>query len=217
MKILFQNEHFVAVDKPSGLLTTPARFGEKDPRPVLGLELQTKLEKQIFPVHRLDFEVSGLVLFALSASAHSEANRLFETKKVQKIYQALSENQNSNPSLEKLENQDFEWKARILRGKKRAFESPHGKPSLTRARLLGREGEFLKWELRPVTGRPHQLRFDLSRHGFPIVGDVLYGAQSQKETQKIELRSISLEFLDSDFCKRWSLPPILQTEPLFHR
>lgn len=213
MRILFQNESFAAVEKEAGWLTTPARFGEKDPRPVLGLELQRQLGRQVFPVHRLDFEVSGLVLFALDAKAHSQANTLFEGKRVRKVYQALTENKNPvAPDL----NQVFEWKARILRGKKRAFESPHGKPSLTEAQYLG-VGEMAgfgsghRWELRPVTGRSHQLRFDLSRHGFPIVGDVLYGADpSRTFDSKIALCSISLSFQDADFCQRWKLPSVLE-------
>jgi len=210
MKIIFQNEFFVAVEKESGWLTTPARFGEKDSRPVLGLELQSQLKRQVFPVHRLDFEVSGLVLFALDAKAHSQANTLFESKQVQKTYHALTENRNAIPPDV---NQTFEWKARILRGKKRAFESPHGKPSLTVAEYLGNSdwpefGAGLSWELRPVTGRSHQLRFDLSRHGFPIAGDILYGASKSFES-KIALRSLGLHFKDAEFCKRWKLPEVL--------
>lgn len=207
MKILFQNENFVALEKPAGWLTTPARTGAADPRPVLGLELQKFLGMQIFPVHRLDFEVSGLVLFALNAKAHSEANSLFEGKKVQKIYQALTENK--NPTVPKV-GETFEWKSRILRGKKRAYESPHGKPSLTLAQFIGESDGRLKWELKPVTGRSHQLRFDLSRHGYPIVGDVLYGAQKTANENKIELRSLSLEFKDENFLQKWKLPSILK-------
>lgn len=212
MKIIFQNSDFVALDKPSGWLTTPARFGEKDPRPVLGLELQKKLGQQIFPVHRLDFEVSGLVLFALNASAHSQANQQFENKKVQKTYQARTEKQNPiSPAI----GDSFEWKARVLRGKKRAYESPHGKPSLTLAKVVGHDDEIFFWELRPVTGRSHQLRFDLARHGFPIVGDELYGAEILNSKDQIDLRSIEIDFLDEGFVERWKLPKKLQAEPLF--
>ncbi len=213
MKIIFQNEFFVAVEKPAGWLTTPARFGDKDPRPVVGLELQKKLKKQIYPVHRLDFEVSGVVLYALDAKAHSQANTLFEGKQVQKTYRALTENKNPQPPAV---GENFEWKSRILRGKKRAYESPHGKPSLTLTQFqgAGQVGSFsagLLWELHPVTGRSHQLRFDLFRHGFPIVGDVLYGAEAQiAHPNEIALQSISLEFKDLEFCKRWKLPELLK-------
>jgi tRNA pseudouridine32 synthase / 23S rRNA pseudouridine746 synthase len=218
LNIVFQNEFFAAVEKPSGWLTTPARFGDKDPRPVLGLELQKELGTQIFPVHRLDFEVSGLVLYALDAKAHSQANTQFEGKQVQKTYQALSENKNpSAPAA----GEEFEWKARILRGKKRAFESPHGKPSLTKSKCLGPFqlagfGEGLGWELYPVTGRSHQLRFDLFRHGFPIKGDTLYGAvEASSVAESIALRSMEIRFLDAEFYRRWKLPQQLTVAPLF--
>ncbi len=212
MKIIFQNEHFVAVDKASGWLTTPSRMGKEDPRPVVGLQLQQTLQKQVFPVHRLDFEVSGLVLFALSAEAHSKANTLFENRQVRKTYQALTENKNpQTPSI----GETLEWKARILRGKKRAFESPHGKPSLTQAKFLKEEKGRLSWELHPVTGRSHQLRFDLSRHGYPICGDVLYGAQALNLPDRIELRAFRIQLLDAQFCQKWMLPSEMQTDPLF--
>jgi tRNA pseudouridine32 synthase/23S rRNA pseudouridine746 synthase len=64
MKIHFQNEAFVILDKDSGVLSVPSRFPDRDERLVAGLELEKLLSKQVFPVHRLDCEVSGILLFA---------------------------------------------------------------------------------------------------------------------------------------------------------
>ncbi|HMN69804.1 MAG TPA: pseudouridine synthase, partial [Bdellovibrionales bacterium] len=72
MNIVFENENLIAVDKPHGWLTTPARSAD-DPRPCLGRELQAAVGSQVYPVHRLDFEVGGLVLFARTAQAHRVA------------------------------------------------------------------------------------------------------------------------------------------------
>ena len=213
MKIIFQNQHFVAVDKCSGWLSTPSRLGQDDSRPVLGLELQSKLQRQVFPVHRLDFEVSGLIIFALTAQAHSVANGLFEKRQISKVYQAQTENKNDDS--QPLPGAEFEWKARVLRGKKRSYESPHGKDSLTVAKYLGLREQLLSWELHPLTGRAHQLRFDLARHGFPICGDVLYGAQPGPDPERIALRAVKIQFLDDHFVSVFGLPPSLQVAALF--
>jgi tRNA pseudouridine32 synthase/23S rRNA pseudouridine746 synthase len=212
MNFIFKNEFFVALEKESGVLTTPGRFGDKDPRRVLGLELQKELQQQIFPVHRLDVEVSGLVLFALTADAHREASVAFENKKVQKTYQALTENTRGQ---EVQSEQAFEWKCKILRGKKRAYEAPHGKSAQTLARFHGVSKEAWQWELRPITGRSHQLRFELARHGFPIWGDLLYGSTKQYEPEAIALKSIEISFLEEEFSEKWQLPKSLKAQSQF--
>jgi tRNA pseudouridine32 synthase/23S rRNA pseudouridine746 synthase len=211
MKIIFENSHFAVIDKEACVLSVPARTGAADPRPVAGLLLQEQLGIQIFPVHRLDFEVSGLLLFAKTKKAHSAANSWFENKEVQKTYIALSTG--LAPS-----TQEFEWKSQILRGKKRAYESPVGKRSVTLAKYLPqkttREG-YLFWELNPVTGRSHQLRFDLSRHGFAILGDRLYGSPVDWSTVPgaIALQAQSMRFPIA--AKDFDLPLELEVAPAF--
>ncbi|PIS12033.1 MAG: RNA pseudouridine synthase [Bdellovibrio sp. CG10_big_fil_rev_8_21_14_0_10_47_8] len=212
MKILFQNRHVVAVDKAAGVLTVPGRLGKEDPRPVLGLQLQEQLKTQVFPIHRLDFEVSGLVLFALSADAHRDLSQLFLSKEIQKSYQALTENKNA---ADPTPGQAWQWQARILRGKKRAFESPHGKESRTEATFIRKSNQGLRWVLRPVTGRSHQLRFDLSRNGYPIIGDTLYGALPGGPQNEISLRAVSLEIQNQMLCQKWELPSLIAAVGLF--
>lgn len=217
LKVIFQNEHIVALDKPSGVLTTPARFSD-DPRPVLGLQLQSFLNQQIYPIHRLDFEVSGIVLFALSEKAHREFNLKFERRGVYKTYQALV-----SPKTEGLfpTGQRFIWKSKILRGKKRSFESEAGQWAHTEACLEGSVlsqdwGPALQWSLFPMTGKPHQLRFEMAKQKIPILNDVLYGgAAVSGKAQEIALRAIRLKFdsqreEDRKFLKHWGVPAILE-------
>lgn len=246
MNIVFQNKHFVAVDKDSGVLTTPSRFESEDGRLVLGRELEKSLQTQIFPVHRLDFEVSGLTLFALDEKAHAEANVLFEKRQVQKTYQALTSKLLAAPAgfpaelfrpLNPQVGQSFIWKCQLMRGKRRAYENAHGKLSVTHAQCLALnmnqytnpksenifyenaftsdvlvQGELYAWSLQPQTGRSHQLRYELFRHGFPILGDTLYSGLVWKESA-IALRAVELHFQDESFCKKWALPKILKAYP----
>lgn len=207
MQNVFENSHWALVDKPAGWLTTPAR-DKNDPRACLGLELQKQLGIQIFPVHRLDFEVSGLVLFAKNAEAHRVAQGWFERAEIHKIYQAQSLPGEGEPPSEWIE-----WRSHLLRGKRRAYASPEGKLSLTRARTTQVTEKVWHWELMPLTGRPHQLRFELARNGTPILGDKLYGAPLIKENQ-IALRAVQLDLNSVKESERMGLPADIVVDPL---
>jgi tRNA pseudouridine32 synthase / 23S rRNA pseudouridine746 synthase len=183
-------------------------MGRDDPRPCLGRDLERALGVRLWPVHRLDFEVSGLVLFARSASAHRTASSAFEGRRVRKTYEALTEGADRAPPLPAT----FDWESRLVRGKRRSFEAPHGAPARTHARAVARlpsapflapataaeVPELLHFVLEPETGRPHQLRVHLARAGFPVVGDALYGASTRWHQPGIALRSVALELLTPD-------------------
>lgn len=223
---IFENPHFVICNKPSGVLSTPSRFEANDQRPCLGTQLQTSLGVQIYPVHRLDFEVSGLVMYAKNADAHRKANGWFENRQVDKTYRALTQQQNFEHWPSEVENPcwpihfkeqtHFEWKGKLLKGKRRAYSSPHGKATLTVADYLGvNSAGFVQWDLHPVTGRSHQLRFDLSRHGFPILGDQLYGSKVVLKDQTIALCSYRIDFTKAPAADQLGLPSVIQIDPLF--
>lgn len=202
-RIVLQNKQFVIVDKPAQWLSVPGRF-QTDDRPILGLILQNQLNVQIFPVHRLDFEVSGVMIFALNKSAHRQAGQLFEKQLVKKTYQARS-----GPVREIFDGRQV-WKRKILRGKKRSYESPHGDLAVTEAELVSAaDGD---WRLMPRTGKPHQLRVELALRGYPIAGDALYGSTVPWVGPGIALRAIALE-LPEEFAKAAELPAILRVDP----
>jgi tRNA pseudouridine32 synthase/23S rRNA pseudouridine746 synthase len=209
-EITFQNAHFVIVDKPPETLSVPSRFGQKDPRPVIGTILQSSLKVRIFPVHRLDEDVSGLLLFAFNAEAHRTANRWFEGHAVIKTYEALSKEiplDLSNPY-----RTPQTWTCKLMRGKKRAYEADFGKESLTRALLVGQNHSGRSvWHLQPLTGRSHQLRYEMAKHGFPIDRDNLYGSDRPAESgQGIALRAFRLDFSRCDGRERFNLPAEIQ-------
>ncbi len=224
---IFENDYFVVAHKTGGVLTVPTHQGRDDPRPILGIQLQEQLGIQIFPVHRLDYEVTGLVMFAKTRDAHKQANQWFEQQQVKKNYRAWTQTQtfahipehiaNPRQSLTLAANQSFDWQGRIARGKRRAYQSPDGKNSHTRAHYLGPEPghAFLVWDLEPLTGRPHQLRVDLSRHGFPIVGDTLYGSTHPCQADSIALIAYRMDLAAIPAAHRFGLPPSLNIEPRF--
>jgi len=214
LKVIFTSESFVAIDKPAGMLSVPARMAD-DPRPCAGLLLQEQLGSRIFPVHRLDFEVSGILLFAVTQAAHRAANQWFENHEVRKSYEAWTE---VDPGgRQNMYETDTQWESLLVRGKKRAFEADYGKLAKTIARWTGEttwNGEpALTWRLQPLTGRSHQLRYELNKHGFPILGDSLYGATQDFLPQEIALRAVAISFPDVA-SKKFGLPAELSAGPL---
>lgn len=226
IEIVFSNDHFIVAHKPAGVLTVPDRTGAHGARRVLGLELQEQCGTRLYPVHRLDLVVAGLVLFAKDATAHRNANEWFERKLVHKTYRAWTTAQsfahvpahvrNERVALELNPGRQFEWRCKIARGKRRAFESKNGAPSITRAVYLGIHANgFLQWDAQPVTGRPHQLRFELSRHGFPVVGDALYGSGVEFGVDRIALKAYRLDFSALESAARFDLPDVITLDPEF--
>jgi tRNA pseudouridine32 synthase/23S rRNA pseudouridine746 synthase len=205
--IFLETETLLVVDKPAGWLTTPARLAD-DPRPCLGRELQTQAGRQIYPVHRLDFEVSGLTVWAKTADAHRAAQDWFEDARVRILYEALC---TGGPGPVEW----VEWRSKLARGKKRAFVAGHGKLSVTLARQTSRENSFYKWELVAVTGRPHQLRFEMSAHGFALLGDTLYGGAPYPEAAHwIGLRAVELDLSALPESERLGLPAVCRVDGL---
>jgi len=199
IEILFSNLDFLLVYKPAEVLSVRSRMGANDPRPVLWDLLEAQLDHKVLAVHRLDFEVSGLMLWARSTKGQQVASSWFESGRVIKTYQALSSPEIAGPAQWEL------WTSKLLRGKKRAYESPHGQPARTEARLLQSVGGTCQWLLRPLTGRNHQLRVELAKRRSPINGDQLYGS-TQTFTPGIALRAIEFDFSRIPAQQRLGLP-----------
>jgi len=163
LRILAENERWLAVDKPPGVLSVPGR--ESWNRDSVLTRLKARYP-ELLVVHRLDLETSGVLLFARTAQAQRDLQRLFEERQVEKVYEAV------------LEGVPAEAGTVTLRlgpdparpGRYRV--DPEGKEAITDYRRL----EGPRVELRPRTGRSHQLRVHTSAGlGLPIVGDPLYG------------------------------------------
>lgn len=203
--ILFENENCVAVDKPATWLSVPGRTAD-DSRPIVGRELEKQLGVPLLPVHRLDADVSGALLYAKTKEFHRDVNMAFEKHEIKKTYQALTEIGSFN------KGDSREWRSKLVRGKKRSFEAEYGKMAITEAHVLDRTATYLNWRLHPVTGRPHQLRFEMAKHQCFILGDVLYGAKKPWAAGGIALRSIKLE-IPQELQSKWKLPESISAPP----
>jgi len=170
LHVLYQDAAIVAVDKPIGLAAIP----ERDlAAPSVQRALELQLGCRVWVVHRLDKEVSGVLVFALTAEAHRALSLAFERRQVDKAYLALVHG-HVTPNEGTIEAPIHTF------GSGRMGVDPRGKPSTTRWSVLGTSpvgaAPVVTLVLaRPVTGRRHQLRVHLYHLGHPIVGDPRYG------------------------------------------
>lgn len=189
---VYESSRVVVIDKPAGWLSVPSRIGAEDERLCVGRMLEKELSLRLWPVHRLDAEVSGLLIYAKDADTHRVLCAGFEHHQVHKTYLAWTVG--PLPTGCKL-GQAQRWQSLLLRGKKRAYVHAAGKEAVTLATPLVVDGSRVLWRLCPQTGRPHQLRVELSRRGCPILGDSLYGS-TVTWGQGIALRAVELDLAE---------------------
>lgn len=173
--VLYQDEHILVVDKPHFLPVIPAgRFLQETL--LVRLKKQLQLE-QLVPIHRLDRETAGVVLFSLNAATRGHYAGLFRRRKVEKVYEALA------PFLPDL-TLPLTRRSRIVRGEPffRTREIEGEPNSETYIEVLENRGAVMsgmtRYQLKPLTGRKHQLRVHLSALGIPIMNDRLYPEMS---------------------------------------
>lgn len=192
-EILFQDEHLVVVDKPHFLPMTPAgRFVQET--------LLTRLKKsldcaELTPIHRLDRETAGVVIFSRQVASRGAYQTLFQRREVRKTYEALAPHLNGREF-------PFTYRSRMVEGEQFfLMREEAGEPnSETIIDVIERRGDLNLYRLYPHTGRKHQLRVHLAALGIPIVNDAFYPlAQPCKEddmSHPLQLLARAIDFTD---------------------
>ena len=171
INILYRDDDCLAVMKPSGVAAVPERGGDEA---CLSAMLANQLGRRVFPVHRLDKEVSGVILYALTAEAHRVLNTAFETREVHKTYLAVTHGQ------VEADRGCIVRPIREFGSGRMGVDDARGKFSETHYEVVSRSDRFSLVRVFPLTGRRHQIRVHLYSIGHPIAGDARYGDPARR-------------------------------------
>lgn len=195
--VVYEDNHLIGINKPAGTIVQKDETGDKSLADMVKDYIAKKYKKPngafLGVVHRLDRPVSGLILFAKTSKALDRLNLLFKERKIDKIYWAVVRKQ--PPAMEgKLVHWLYRDRSKNIT-KAYPKEVEGSRYAELSYRVIGQiEGYFLL-EVRPITGRTHQIRVQLSSMGCPIVGDNKYGYPRGSLKRSICLHARALEFV----------------------
>jgi tRNA pseudouridine32 synthase/23S rRNA pseudouridine746 synthase len=192
-QVLYRDDHILVADKPHFLPVIPSgRFLQQT---LLVRLRRTYNVESLVPVHRLDRETAGVIMFSVNARTRGHYTSLFRNRNVTKVYEALA------PTMADLTMPTTRL-SRLVRGEPffRMKEVPGLANSGTHISSLCNRGGNTLYKLVPVTGRKHQLRVHLAALGIPIINDKLYPAMSPSDdgdfSSPLKLLAKSLSFQD---------------------
>jgi 23S rRNA pseudouridine1911/1915/1917 synthase len=195
LQVVYEDNHCIAVLKPPGLLTAGDRTGDVSLLDQVRDYLRVKYKKPgnvfVGVVHRLDRPVGGVVLFARTSKAASRLSEQFRSGRVEKVYQALVEGRVTSREGLLEDRLVKDHKKNVVRRSSAA--NARARESLLSYRRLRTSPSTTLLEIRPMTGRSHQIRVQLAAAGHPIVGDRKYGSKRPFE-EGIALRAVRLTF-----------------------
>lgn len=191
--VLFQDEHLVVVDKPHFLPVVPSG-GYLQETVLVRLKQRLGIDTLV-PIHRIDRDTAGIVMFCVQPTSRARYNALFSERRVHKTYQAIAP---WRPDLEL----PLTRTSRIVPAKHFMLQHEIDGPpnAITHVDLLEVHGDLGRYALTPQSGKRHQLRVHMAALGLPILGDGLYPTLTPKGEltyqNPLRLLAKSLEFID---------------------
>ena len=192
LPIIYEDEYLMAIAKPAGLLSVPGRYLDTQDSALSRLRQYLDDSISLYPVHRLDRQTSGILLFARNLETLRSLNQQFQERQIRKVYEALLSGRIKSdrgtidlPLWGNPENRPYQQ-----------VDLQRGKPSVTQFQLLRHEENYSRIEFIPLTGRTHQLRVhaaDPRGLGITILGDRLYGCNAV--TSRLHLHARELSFI----------------------
>jgi tRNA pseudouridine65 synthase len=200
LEIIYEDDVLIAINKPHGLLVHRSRIATDATEFAVQILRDQIGGRHVYPVHRLDRKTSGVLLFAKTKEANQEVQLMFRERKVTKIYEAFVRGYTDESGVV---NYDLKTNGKVQAAKTNYFtvcryELPIASSGFDTSR-------YSMVELRPETGRFHQLRKHMAHIFHPIIGDRPHGCNKQNKlwkyrfgmaTMLLHARSLSLHFSD---------------------
>lgn len=225
LEILYENEDYMIVNKPAGVLTHPTEKNEKNTLVDAVLEKYPQIKKigedpqRPGIIHRLDKEASGVLVIAKTQKAFDHIKKQFKEKTVKKEYVALVHKpmENNEGIIDFPIERGINGKMKALPKTVKREKQTEGKIAITEYEVIKNYTNYALLRVIIKTGRTHQIRVHLNAIGHPIVGDSLYYKSKHKEKIKLDrifLHSSMLGFYDLN--NQWveynsKIPPELKT------
>lgn len=198
LKVLFEDNHLIAVHKPAGILVQADETEDMPLSEYVKYYIKERYNKPgavfLGTIHRLDRPVSGVCIFARTSKGLARMNQLFKERKVEKTYWAIT-SKRPEPLSGHLTHYIDKDRSRNVAHASAKPRSKNAKRADLDYELKAEVGDHSLIEVKPQTGRPHQIRVQLARLGCPIRGDVKYGHPIANVDGSIHLHSRSLSFI----------------------
>lgn len=208
LEIIYQDDDFIAVNKPAGMLVHRSWLDKHETQFVMQT-LRDQIGQHVFPLHRLDRPTSGVLIFALSSEVASHVMPMFANHEMEKTYHAIVRGW-----IEQADRLDYPLKVELDKiADKHASQEKEAQEAITdyiplaKVEVPHSTGKFATtryclMELKPLTGRKHQLRRHMAHLRHPIVGDTSHGDGKHNklfrevyESHRLLLHASRLEFV----------------------
>jgi 23S rRNA pseudouridine1911/1915/1917 synthase len=197
MRIIFEDNHLLVINKDAGVLVQGDKTGDTPLSDLAKAYVKEKYQKpgEVFMgvIHRIDRPVSGLVLMARTSKALERMNEQFKNREIEKKYLAIVRNRpvaNAGNLVHWLIKNP---ETNVTKAYEK--EVPNSMRSELNYKLIGELDGFYILEVNPITGRPHQIRVQLASMNCPIVGDNKYGYPRGNKDKSICLHAHSVKFM----------------------
>lgn len=196
-QILFEDNHLLVLEKPNNILVQGDITGDRTLTEWGKDYIKEKYGKPgdvfLHPTHRLDRPVSGITVFARTSKALERMNKLFRDSQVQKTYLAVVDKKPKNLSGKLIHWLEKDGGKNIVKAYNK--EKGSAKKAELDYELLGHLNGVSLLNVLPKTGRPHQIRVQLSKLGCPIKGDLKYGYPEPNRDKSIHLHAFRISFV----------------------
>jgi 23S rRNA pseudouridine1911/1915/1917 synthase len=184
LTVIYEDDSIAVIDKPSGMVVHPGAGARTGTLVHALLHRYPEIrgigeEDRPGIVHRLDKETSGVIVVARTGAAHLELKRQFKAREVKKVYLALIVGRPAR------DEGSFDWPIgrHHRHGERMSIKTDKPRTAITEYRVVRTIGEYSLLEVRPLTGRTHQIRVHLAAAGHPVAGDGRYGSRTKGGTR----------------------------------